>query len=671
MDASKIKDFFIFHGEKIVVAVVVAASLWMIYGGLQMPDMRDEQQPDQLAAEANQVRTSIDDDHTEAIIGPRKETLEFDIVAETEKRQTPVDPKPYELPHLLIPTEIDSSTRRQDPQLLAPLELLTSGHIETIAVLNGSNRLTSLEGADAVEVTEQPVAPTRRTRRGGRRGGMDEMESEMEMEMEMQMQMEMEMQMGGMGMGMGGMGMDPTMAQGAQRHLNEKYNFGFHPGASTNSSTNTKPIGIQSAWFIAGTALLPHKQIADAFRTALFDADGYVPQRDQPLYFNYEIQRAEVTRKSVDQLAEDDWVLIGNRESDLKRAAYTWAGYAPELVPQDFRDINLTGYIPPVLLSDYSKFALHPKIPMMSRDAKVQQELMESSAEVKEVNPDDLELAIPGSIGFGGEDNFGMGMGMGMEMGMNMGMSESMNMVEVDPVDFKIMRFYDFARGGDPKSPLPGRKYVYRLRFAVQDPNFPANPLHQPKSSTLAREVYTRIQTLMTKAEETKKREFLQWSPWSEPSQPVSLPALNRYYTGPVEQPRKRTFQVAGREVKYSKSQPTAKALSLNHNVQYATVMPIYKKEVTEGSTMAHSGDVELIDPITLSIKKAPDTKVLSGTTVVDIQGGRSLDMDDSDKLKSPGMMLLFDESGGLKLKSEVGDQESYRIYSFADERGE
>jgi hypothetical protein len=39
--------------------------------------------------------------------------------------------------------------------------------------------------------------------------------------------------------------------------------------------------------------------------------------------------------------------------------------------------------------------------------------------------------------------------------------------------------------------------------------------------------------------------------------------------------------------------------------------------------------------------------------------------------LTEPGLMLLYDQTGQLKVSNEVADQEFYRIYSYADDRGE
>ena len=122
---------------------------------------------------------------------------------------------------------------------------------------------------------------------------------------------------------------------------------------------------------------------------------------------------------------------------------------------------------------------------------------------------DDTELVAPGQRatgGMGGEGGMGMGMemdmdmdmGAGMEGGMMMGMGMAMmgrGALEADPVDYKLIRFYDFA--GFKNSPQFGRKYVYRVRYAVNDPNFPFAETLQPKVSSMAPDVATRVQDPM------------------------------------------------------------------------------------------------------------------------------------------------------------------------------
>jgi hypothetical protein len=67
---------------------------------------------------------------------------------------------------------------------------------------------------------------------------------------------------------------------------------------------------------------------------------------------------------------------------------------------------------------------------------------------------------------------------------------------------------------------------------------------------------------------------------------------------------------------------------------------------------------------------KMPEAELISGTTVVGLDGGKPL-WKVADGLTQPGLMLLFDQTGKLKVTDEVSDQEFYRIYTYAEERGE
>ena len=93
----------------------------------------------------------------------------------------------------------------------------------------------------------------------------------------------------------------------------------------------------------------------------------------------------------------------------------------------------------------------------------------EDPGEIDIFEMDDFGLVAPGaapSVGMGGgmemdmmdmemdmmDEMEGMGMG-GMMMGMGMAMMG--RQIETDPVDYKLIRFYDFY--GFPNSPKPGR----------------------------------------------------------------------------------------------------------------------------------------------------------------------------------------------------------------------
>lgn len=674
MDADKIKNFFLNHCEKMILTLVILGSGYLIYAGSQKPNFLDTNQPEQLADRANTVKSDIDLNHNEAIIPDRQPT--FDIVGRTAELDTAVDPLDYSLPKTWTGKSPNSIVRRLDPKLLPPESLIVQSVVTSIAIRGSRTEtdayaLAALENADPVEKVEKPKRRERRSR-GRNQGEEMMMEDMMGGGEEMSMMEDMMMDMGGTG---------DTEGSGPERKFNSEKDLGMRPTATLDNANPKPAVG----WFIAGSAVVPHRELYEAYKQALQDADQYDPRRDTPFYYDLQVQRADVTDKSADQLVEEDWVKVWDRTLYTKLAAYNWSGFAPEIVPNDYRDEALTMWIPPVLLDDYRSIAQHPLIPEMSQAAiKREQGNVVEDEEVKEFSmemDDDTELVAPGQRatgGMGGEGGMGMGMemdmdmdmGAGMEGGMMMGMGMAMmgrGALEADPVDYKLIRFYDFA--GFKNSPQFGRKYVYRVRYAVNDPNFPFAETLQPKVSSMAPDVATRVQDLMASALKDGKRTFRRWSDWSTATQPIGLPSLEQYFAGPVERGSISTWKVAGKDVEYARDEPKAKILASQYDLKTGARIPM-QIEATEGTVLSQKAETtDVVDPITLTVKKMTDAELVSSTTIVDLEGGTPLAI--TKDLTAPGMMLLFDQSGELTVADEVTDQHMFRTYTYAEERGE
>lgn len=680
MDADKITNFFKFHFEKMILVVVIAASGFLLYTGFQIEHFTDkpQNQPERLASDATEVRNAIDEDHNQNIIPEREPT--FDIAAATVARDRPVPVDPYKV---INPwdntTTAESIARRSDPELPAAEQLIAKPVMRIIAIRSASEEydVASLDPAEPVEKIEQPTQRQPRRRRG--RGGMGEMDmygggyGEDEM-MEMMSQEDM-MDMMGIDSAAGG-------ATGPNRNFNAKHDFGVRP---TTTEDKRHPVP-QLVSFIAGTAVLPHKVAYENYELAFSQSDSYDPRRDTPYYYNIEVQRADVTNKAVADLTDQDWVKVWDRLKYAKLGAYIWSGVADEIVPSDYRDDNVTMWIPPVLLDDYRDFCLHPAIPMKSKAQQAQELGLEepvldvpTEEDLFGDNSDKFGLGGPGqrnSRGMpGGEyDDYGdMGDDYGADMGMMGGFGGFAGAgIEVDPVDYKLLRFYDFF--GLPNSPLPGHQYVYRIRYSVNDPNFPNDPTQQPKLASLDAETSTRVLTLMSKAKLEKKRSFERWSDWSPPTKPVSLPVNSDYFAGEVSPSKTNSLSVGGKQVVYQRDPPTATIVASQYNPQYATRVPM-RFDVTEGSVLSHKQETaDVVDPITLEVKKLPDAEIITSTTIIDLDGGRNLSLNKGlgdQELKEPSLMLLYDMSGNLVVTDSVNDQEYYRIYSYAEERGE
>ena len=94
--------------------------------------------------------------------------------------------------------------------------------------------------------------------------------------------------------------------------------------------------------------------------------------------------------------------------------------------------------------------------------------------------------------------------------------------------------------------------------------------------------------------------------------------------------------------------------------------------EATEGTVLSKKVETaDVIDPITLEVKKTGEKTVSSSATIIDVEGGLPLDIvEDDPDMTEPGMFLMIDSMGNLKLRDEAQEQHLYRIKSFAEDRG-
>ena len=682
MDADKIQDFFLHHFEKMILVVVLGASAYLVYSGYDQEYILDKHQPDRLINDAKQVRSDVDLDHNDVVLEGRKSAHDIDY--EVSRRRTPVEPSGYSVV-TWEPMDASSSIRREDPKLVPPMALQVTGVLASMAVRSsdGEYALKDLEAADAIEVEKEIVRKPKKSRRN--RGGYPGEGGDMEEMYDLFGEMDEEgMEEGYPGGSMEGYG--ESMSGGLTRKFNDP--LGYRPTGTKHilHDTSQPPIpGI--GWFIAGTAVMPYKELHKSFKSALAQAEEYNPaRRDQPAFTSYEVQRADVTEKRVDELQEADWIRRDGRTECIKDTVLWWSGFAPELVPKDYRaDTTLTMWIPPVMMTDYSTFSLHPLIPMQSRrDLEIAAEKEARANLSPEVDEGDIVIGDGASRARyeSSYDEMDDGMYEGSSGG-GYGSSGGYGsrQVEANPPDYKLIRFYDFAidpRGKDPNAPKPGRKYVYRIRVGLEDPNFPKDPALQPRGSSLATNAYLRVMKLVSQVESddkpVEKRKALsqRWTDWSTPSDPVSLPSRDKVFAGPIAAERKiRQVKVGERLVPYESEPPKANLVVSQFNPEYSTNLSMFLKEITEGSVLSHTAEFnDIVDPITLDVKKLEDAKIVSDSAVIDVDGGIPLGIQEGEGLVTPSMMLLFDPIGGLKVHEEVDDQEFFRKESFADERG-
>ena len=715
MDADRIKDFLIQHLEKFLLAVFVAVTGFLIYKGLDKPDFMSVKRttPQELSQRATRVRSDIDLDHTEAVVKERIPT--FDIIGTTALRDAPVVADPYSLDKTWKQIDAQSVIRRGDPVLTAPVDLRLHGVVASIAAPSRSEKnypLAKAENADEVESEAERRRPPRRSNRGrgGADGGMDGMGMGMGMGGDMGDMDGMGMgmgDMGGMGMGMGA-GMGPgggSMGSSASRSADAFADeTGFRPASESNRYPRPA-IGV----FIAGTALIPHEDIYRAYETALSDARAYNPTRDTPVYLDIDVQRADITGRSIDDLGDDDWTSVISYARHVYLATQLWHGFAKETVPADYRNEQITAWIPPVLLDDYTTWANHPEIPLLSVRELRSKDQMDAADD-----DDDDDTVVDGFDDFnkqfdvgdsGGSSEGGMG-GMGDMGGMGMGDMGGMGMgdmggmggmgmgrgmggvgiaagrIEADPIDHKLIRFIDYYEPSrqdfwtpNPKSkrsPRFRRTYVYRVRYGVMDPNFPTFARLQPKMADLRPETAARVGDLVRSAEEKKSRSGLttRFSEYSEISEPVSLPMIFDRYVAPPkekERPRLDRYEMGSRKVEVYQKPPRVRAIASVMDPRYGARVPI-PTTIKSGDWFATKAEhADVIDPLTLKVKKIESPVVPDTTTVVDIDLG---DINaTNDELQGPTKVLMMNSDGSLTVADSVKDQRRFRTYNYSEEK--
>lgn len=685
MDSDTIKSFFAQHIEKIVLFGIGAFSLFLIYQGTSYPMFKDtELKPEDLKSKATTVKKSIDDPHNEAVLAllPPEEPKTYPQRIAQLQKQIPFSEYPH---RALEQVREDLSIKRIDPKLLAPIELRMTGVLGAMATLGRGPTtypVMNLENAEPPEVEEEK--PKSRDRRRGRRGGSDPMgmggEEMMMMMMEGDPSMGSDAMMGMESTGPGGMG-----AMSMTRRLEPKYNRGAK--ITGNAQAMGNPVGggtakprplktiPQSAYFIAGTAALPHKALVESYKVTFEKTKGYKPLRDRPIYLGYDVQRADVSQKSVDELGDDDWVDVDGWERMNLYALSWWDGYAPDVIPADYRDPKLTALIPPLLIYDFTHFATHPKIPLktMVEIAREEADPMRGRVMPDIFNTDGEQPAgaARGAAAMGNNPMMGgaMGMEMGMESGMGMGMGGMMT-AEKNPAEYKMVRFYDFFDPRFKNPPQPGHDYVYRVRVKLEDPNFPENPAMTPTLRSLSPEVFARVVPKIKAAEATKKRDFVIHTPWSEPSPAVRLPRLVNLYAGPIIEPAStKEVTIEQHVVEVVRNAPTAKTVTTVWDWKYAVAVPA-PLDVQAGSLLNAKLDAEVVDPLTLLVKTKPNSNVRSNAVVLDITGGEPLQLQAEDDLTRPGMVFVFDPvDGGLKVLEEIDDRFDYNMYTFTDDK--
>lgn len=502
LDKDAMKQFFILHGEKVGMVVVLGLMGYFVYSGMSIEGLDDGQTPDRLVALADQKQSNVDSTTFEAFAPVR--TAKANLLEEV-KGSVVMDPVSYPVIATTEPP-MKPKTLRTDPPLRVAISPHVSGTYAAVA-LNGNANFR--ESIMSLPMAPAPASDSRTSRReepdtsGGTLGGFPGSFPGS----------------GSSGFPSSGPGGGGSGGSGRGRNSGSGSSSGSSgfPGSFPSGDGDTGPgtlggfpgapgatgmtaggrmvpmvqqnemVGVAgrvpgntrlyNTYVISVSYLFPHKVQWNEFEATFREAYGYSPSRDMPHYLKFEVERSEDG---------------GAWESITERVNQYPKGYATQIIdvvdPKSV-DPMLTLPIPPTMIASPFDLGSHPEIAARDFTANPNAEGAGEEGEGDEYDESDpfantgsgggsmSSYMPPGSSGGSGSSRMMMGggplgpassQGSGMMGGRGMG---AMNAPLKPESDYKLIRFFDLEA-------KPGKSYRYRVRVWLADPN------HQEESAS-------------------------------------------------------------------------------------------------------------------------------------------------------------------------------------------
>jgi hypothetical protein len=410
LSKESIVDFFLNHGEKLVVGLFGALACTLVWGGIdavRTKPAKREQLPTVIVEHAGRTMKHIADSK-----GPPAETTKRPSLAkQVEPWRENVVAAPA-VPRIFNTPLSDEKAKRSAPDVLPLVDLRVRPGWAVIAIAQDPNQGMMMgmpETKENDDGKEKDKDKNKKKQKGGK--GADAGDLTLGVPPGSQKTGRSKFQMGGP---MGPMGPGGPMMGGEAGSL--------LPLASPVMPGKIIP-------YCLVTALVPANAQQEAFMRA-FASSGLQTQADIPLWSDYRIERAEVPAgTSAD--AELNWTRLDLNK--VAKAAEDWNGIQPEIAPADLQldpsqivpmDENAIQVVPyvfplPRLAGDpWGTESLHPWVVEQLRKRQIEQEKWEAVAleEAEQAS----KTNILGGPGAGGGAPMGPGGGMGAGMGRSM-----------------------------------------------------------------------------------------------------------------------------------------------------------------------------------------------------------------------------------------------------------
>jgi hypothetical protein len=620
------KAWLINHGEKVGLGLFIAFALYLIYSGLSTPAYDRTRTPEVLSTRSMTVKQEI-----EAGARPGyKAPVPTDFEKAVKEARKPLESDRYPIEKLVEVGVRVSGEKRGDPEIFPPIEVQASCFVGSIAVYsqNPTSKIDEWFNAPPLAAKKRE-SPTKLT---------------------------------------------PPRELNAYFDRGFKYVPGMAPPVPFPSQPAVVPgritrpieykVGPKLAAFNVVTAVVPHRKMEDSYKKELESAlSVYNSDRDSPNYLAYEVQRVDVTDNPLRTVDESEWKEATEclLERQIKERA-GWAGYCDDVVASPFRVPSVLSMpIPPILLWDYKSIVTHPLL-ATSISAEGDESI---TAVASGSNPDVADTDSGADISASAADD------------------ESALMPSKQPsTEYKLIRFFDFGI-----APL-GKVYRYRIRVALEDPNYPRAKSLALSSANLKPEVLERVQrlddeyaqALVAASGQGVLRNSKRLTEWSLPSPPVFSQRPVEVYASMIKGTWASVKAPSGRDVMVEGLPPKSSIVhgewKLDDSVFVTRRLDAERGTVVSGPLLTIEQGLDVIHPINKTIKWLTPYRFTQPITVVDLRGGQPLAAaekrpKEKDPLPAQGEVVSFDPvTGNLIISREFENVNGYDMFTFAGESG-
>ena len=404
---------------------------------------------------------------------------------------------------------------------------------------------------------------------------------------------------------------------------------------------------IEIRHFAVVAGRIPVAEQVERFRRALGDSPDYDPGYDRPRYYAFQIQRAQVSESGTSQWGTAR-TISGH---SIDREMHTWAALAEEVV--DARYVHpariLTMPLGPLVGQSWGEWATHPHFSIRSPESIPVLELPSRVASSPESNGTQDELDPRGSKW---NTNARRRAAFHARRGAVRGRFRGFPRPSRKPLIDRDAPTWQPSRGPwlPPAPELlfraidydvePGRRYRYRVRLALHDPN------HRVPTKRLATSVIDRRRNLG----QVERRYVL--TDWSQPTRTIYVPSGGRVLAGPAKRPR------LGNPYWEPRILALIKAIEPNEKVEVGV-----ERYLSRGS-VANTGPVNVraVDPVKRTQRQKKNVSLTTHALVLDIHGGRRLSRQYRD-LVEPSQMLILDAGGRLVVRDELEDGAEFDVH--------